>query len=381
MSKIDFKIGIGKYNNDINWPFGNSELPNRHVLSLGLSGQGKTYAFQNMLLEATKNGISSLVFDYSDSYTNDKLDKRFIELQKDKLNQRYVYLQGVDIDPFQKHEIVIDSQRFQERDTDVSDRVCDILAYTLPLTPKQRSDVYRACMRGFNGNYGSLEQNEYLVDLEFDDSGKITMNLNAVRYFLSLNETDSANAALGKLTSLADKNIFRKTDNFDWGELIYSEGTVTVIQLSKFSKQMQKLITEFLLYDLWFYTNLNGCESKPFIIVLDECQNLSYRSTSPASIILTEGRKFGWSAWFATQFLGGLFEKDAINRLQQAALHINFKSTPNENKRVAKELGDVKWQDILDRLGKGQCVCKCYVEHINGSLLAPRPVIVDIPRL
>lgn len=39
-----------------------------------------------------------------------------------------------------------------------------------------------------------------------------------------------------------------------------------------------------------------GSKDKPFVVVLDEAQNLSHTIKSPSAAILTEGRKFGWSA-------------------------------------------------------------------------------------
>lgn len=52
---------------------------------------------------------------------------------------------------------------------------------------------------------------------------------------------------------------------------------------------------------------------------MDEAQNLSHTIKSPSAAILTEGRKFGWSAWFATQSLG-ILKSDEIVRLYKHRL-------------------------------------------------------------
>lgn len=87
---------------------------------------------------------------------------------------------------------------------------------------------------------------------------------------------------------------------------------VTIFQLTNFVRDIQVIITEFLLWDMWHYTKKYGSKDKPFVVVLDEAQNLSHTLSSPSGMILTEGRKFGWSAWYATQSLKVLSEDEIL---------------------------------------------------------------------
>ena len=82
--------------------------------------------------------------------------------------------------------------------------------------------------------------------------------------------------------------------------------------------------------------NTSHCPlDKLFVVVLDEAQNLSHTMKSPSAAILTEGRKFGWSAWFATQSLKVL-KDDEVVRLLQAAFKLFFKPTDDEMVKIAK---------------------------------------------
>lgn len=94
---------------------------------------------------------------------------------------------------------------------------------------------------------------------------------------------------------------------------------VFIVQLTGFNRDVQLMITEFILWDIWNYQLHHGDKNKPFPVILDEAQNLDRREKSPSAKILTEGRKFGWSGWYATQSLKGQFTTDEISRLQNSS--------------------------------------------------------------
>ncbi len=98
---------------------------------------------------------------------------------------------------------------------------------------------------------------------------------------------------------------------------------------------------------LWF-------KRKTIVVVLDEAQNLSHKENSPSKAILTEGRKFGWSAWFATQSLKVLAD-DEVVRLMQAAFKLYFKPTDEEITKMSKQLDPTNsslWIGALKALKK-----------------------------
>ena len=72
------------------WEFGNKELNNRHLLINGNSGCGKTYCIQGLLMSTARQGISSVVFDYTGGFTNSKLDPVFKESLQGRIQQRII---------------------------------------------------------------------------------------------------------------------------------------------------------------------------------------------------------------------------------------------------------------------------------------------------
>lgn len=116
------------------------------------------------------------------------------------------------------------------------------------------------------------------------------------------------------------------------------------------------------------------------MVVLDEAQNLSHAIKSPSAAILTEGRKFGWSAWFATQSLGVL-KNEEIVRLLQASLKLYFKPTNNEIVKTAKQIdatGEEDWVSEVQKLKKGQCIVVGDRMKPNGDIGSAKPVVTSI---
>jgi hypothetical protein len=138
-----------------------------------------------------------------------------------------------------------------------------------------------------------------------------------------------------------------------------------------------------MLWDAWHYNKKYGNKNIPFVVVLDEAQNLSHKEGSPSAMILTEGRKFGWSAWFATQFLKSQLSDDEINRLQQSAFRVYFKPTDDELISTSKQLdptpqGAANWVNQIKNLQKGQCIVAGEREKLNGDFGPTNPVVTKI---
>jgi len=118
-------------------------------------------------------------------------------------------------------------------------------------------------------------------------------------------------------------------------------------------------------------------------VILDEAQNLDLGDKSPSSKILTEGRKFGWSGWFATQFLKGQLSADEIGRLQNASQKIYFAPPESEVNTIAQYFAydataKKEWEKRLAALRKGQCIVYGPVIKDDGGLSQSRPVVIDI---
>jgi len=140
------------------------------------------------------------------------------------------------------------------------------------------------------------------------------------------------------------------------------------------------------MWELWNYSIREGNKNIPLPVILDEAQNLDHKDESPSARILTEGRKFGWSAWFATQFLKAQMGSDELARLQNATQKIYFAQSDEDVSYIANTLinedGDKKyWENKLLNLRKGQCIVQGPQLDAKGNLSKPRNIVVNITPL
>ncbi|MBQ6208118.1 MAG: DUF853 family protein, partial [Oscillospiraceae bacterium] len=359
LSQIRVLVGKDNAGREVFWDFGHPQLPNRHMLITGTSGQGKTYSIQVMLKELSEKGVSSVIFDYTEGFRKDQLEKPFQTALGERIQERIIYATGVPINPFRRHEIEISGVKMREKISDVSQRIANIFAHVYDFKEQQFSAIYEACRMGIE-QYGGA------------------MSMGNFKEKLAEVKNPAAKTVLSKMAPFLDSVEFAGEAEFDWGKVTQSHGTVTIFQLTNFVREVQVIITELMLWDAWHYNKKYGDKTKPFVVVLDEAQNLSHKADSPSAMILTEGRKFGWSAWFATQSLKVLSD-DEIVRLQQASFNLYFKPTDDELPRVARQLdGAASAGGALRLLRKGQAIAAGDRLRPDGSFGYVRPVITNI---
>ena len=186
---------------------------------------------------------------------------------------------------------------------------------------------------------------------------------------------------LGRLTSLLDRDPFNysQSDN-EWRNYFNGEGKLNVLQLKGYPNNIQQVIVEFILWDIYNYTTINGNKNMVFPVLLDEMQNLNHKSNSPTGKIMREGRKFGWSTWLATQSLSSLQTGNSdVSHIYNAATQIHFSPPENQVKEISKLLSSdnqkrKEWESRLSLLQKGECVVSGYVK-VNEELKKTTEII------
>lgn len=357
-------IGKDKMGSEVYWEYGNPQLANRHMLITGTSGQGKTYSIQTMLYELSKYRVSAMVFDYTEGFRLDQLEKEFLNKMGDKVKQHVIYYTGVPINPFKRHEIEVAGMTMPEKPADVAARIANIFKHVYDFGDQQFSAIFEAARKGLE-KYGDQMNMQHFQEMLEEEKGS--------------NKT--AQSVLSKMAPFFYSIDFNISDDFDWGKIMYAdEAELNIFQLTSIDREMQVIITELMLWDAWYYTKKIGNKDKPFVAILDEAQNLSHKSNSPSAAILTEGRKFGWSAWFATQSLKVLAD-DEVVRLLQAANKLYFKPTDEEISKMAKQLdpsdGNM-WLGALKNLKKGQCIVVGDRVGSNGKFGATKPTLTNV---
>ncbi|WP_252235876.1 DNA phosphorothioation-dependent restriction protein DptH [Clostridium sp. CH2] len=351
------------------WEFGNKCLSNRHLLITGKSGQGKTYFIQCALKELVSQGVSAVIIDYTEGFKSSQLEPEFKIFLGQRLEQFRVYKDRFPIDIFQKGKKELDDDFYVDEDnSDVAERFKSVIAAVYKdLGVQQLNCVYQAVIRGMEKHGGKLNLPAFGQELEEDTS-------------------NYAQTALSQLNLFIDKNPFEANGKFNWSMLDAEGGKVFIVQLTGFTKEIQKIITEMILWDLWNYKLRHGTKDRPFAVILDEAQNLNFKDDSPSTRILTEGRKFGWSAWFATQFLKGQMDKATISRLQNSGQKIYFAQTEEEASSMAASLSieneeRKNWTKTLINLEKGKCIAHGPIIDGEGEIVACKPVKIKITSL
>ncbi|WP_148629980.1 ATP-binding protein [Bacillus sp. E214] len=370
----EIRILLGKEqrtNREIYWEYGHPKLENRHLLITGTSGVGKTYFMQCLLLELANNGVSTLIFDYTDGFKKSQLNDDFKEAMGDGVIQFNVQRSGFPVNPFKRNYKEYDEDEFDlESEIDVAERVAGIFYSVYKkngIGDQQKNAIYKATLNGLQ-KYGEK------------------MNLDYLRSELELLDKGSAKTVLSKIDPLIDRKPFATENLFDWEDIPKSNGKVFIVQLTGFDRFTQVLLTEFILWDIWSYNISHGNVETPFPVILDEAQNLDQSENSPSARILTEGRKFGWSGLFATQSLQHPITKDAITRFQNASQKVHFLPPEGDNRNIASFLSPDSteqkiWATKLAKLAKGQCIVVGGNRLADGSLGHKSKHIIDVTPL
>lgn len=357
-------IGTDKISEQVYWEFGHKQLANRHLLITGTSGQGKTYSIQTMLYELSKSNVSSVIFDYTEGFRLDQLEPEFVSKMGNHINQRVVKFENVPINPFKRQFIEFAGQKFPEKDSDIAARFANIMTHVYKFGDQQSAAIFDAVRIGLSKYKDGMNMQHFQEELEYEKQ-----------------VNKAAQTVISKMQPFFYSIEFEDDNSFDWGDVLYpKESTATIFQLTAIDRDMQVIITELMLWDLWYYSTKNGSKEKPFVVVLDEAQNLSHKEKSPSCKILTEGRKFGWSAWYATQSLQVL-DDDEVTRLLQSAFKLYFKPTDAEIVKMAKQLDPTDgstWLNALKGLKKGQCIVVGERVKGDGKFGLVKPTITSV---
>lgn len=324
-----------------------TDKPNGHVLILGGSGYGKTYFICRRIEEKIKEGKSLLIFDYSGSYTESEMQKNQFQWQE-KL------------------------------------RV---------LNPCNKGFVWEFCGDGLENvlmsamlkavEIGSYIQRKILqkaIGASFQEHGEFSFSglLNQLEDFFNRDKEREMRENAGRLLTRISPVFASDEIRIKGGKSPSYESGVTVIQLSDYQEITRRFLTEFLTEITW--EEVRNGNKRADIIIFDEFQNLSMKSQGAFASILREGRKFGLSAYFSSQFASGL-DKEKEDTLMQSG-HIFFFRPTIKDLRSTAELIDCEhteeWKKILENLRIGEAVIRGNYRVNQGGKLCERPVICKI---
>ncbi len=366
---VPAQILIGKKSNGepVFWHYGHPKLSNRHMLIFGGTGSGKTYGIQCLLAEMARQKLHSLIVDYTDGFLPSQVEPPF--QQAVKLKNNYIYSEKLPLNPFQAQQRIVDPSLpvFIEKPFDVATRVASI----------------------FNSVYESMGDQQTSALIRVVEQGIIDnpkFSMDDIPQLLRVEGGQSSESLASKLDPFIRSEPFRSGIDSSWESMLTStHHWVNVLQLTTLARDIQKLVTEFVLWNLYDYACSTGNKNRPIPIVLDEIQNLDHRSNSPIDKMIREGRKFGLSLILATQTTSN-FDQEQRDRLFQAGHKLFFKPATTEISSfatilsTATSISKADWSERLSKLEKGQCWSLGSVVTSNG-MLKEAAVLVSITSL
>ena len=360
-------IGARSNGEPVYWHYGHPQLANRHLLIFGATGVGKTYGVQCLLAEMAQQHLRSIIIDYTDGFLPSQIEPLFRQAAKPQ--DHFVVSHKLPLNPFRQQQQVIDPSQpaFAETPFHTATRIASIFTSVFnTMGDQQSSTLIRVLETGIQDD-PQLTLDEVLARLRDDKPYGETL--------------------ASKLEPLIRSQPFRPgAADSAWKEMLNSpERRVHVLQLKGLAREIQRLVTEFVLWDLYDYACNTGSKNCPIPVVLDEIQNLDHRSDSPIDKMLREGRKFGLSLILATQTTSQ-FNQEARDRLFQAGHKLFFKPADTEIERFAQLLSQStglskgEWGERLARLEKGQCWSFGPVLTSSGGL-QEKPVLASVTPL
>ncbi|MCP4401945.1 MAG: ATP-binding protein [bacterium] len=334
-------LGQTKEGRDIFWEYGHPGLTNRHLLIFGKSGSGKTYAIQALLMELAKQKQNAAIIDYTSGFLPNHLETEFRDSVKPQTH--LVRQKPLPLNPFRQQQQVIEGfDPIPEDPYAVGTRVTSVFTSVYSTIGEQQKAALIKAIEDGLVQYGPSFNFENLLEM-LEEEGNTGLSL------------------ANKINPLVRAKIFAAGGEQTWQAMFQApKHRVNIMQLAGVAREIARMATEFILWDLYDFATNHGNKNRPLPMVLDEIQNLDHRLSSPLAKILTEGRKFGLSMILATQTLSNL-QSEERDRLFQASQKLFFKPAETEVREYAKILEHSTherleiWIKRLSSLGKGEC--------------------------
>ena len=273
---LNLFLGQGVDGRNVYW----ANAENAHISILGQSGTGKTYLISRLAKEACRQGFNVVIPDYSDS---------FLQMQDSCV--LHTDIRKINLD-------ILSNSKGRDVEARAEELISSIRLFCKIGIVKQ--DTIRQLAVSFLQENSTNETVPELISY-CEKQLKASSEIEMIRNYLGLIVPISADA----YTHVS----------------IRQPGMIHIIQFPYWMGSDQRLkYTEMILAQVWNEQICPCMASKPVIFVLDEAHGLHLGSQNMSTRILREGRKFGISGWFITQWADDI---KMLNTLSQAALRIS----------------------------------------------------------
>jgi len=275
------------------WEPSNSRVvQNPHLMIMGESGSGKTYAAQCLVAEMAQAGIPSIIFDYGQSFELEALERPFIKYCNP--TEHRIGEEGLALNPLQVFP------RDVKGPNQVATRLADVFDEAFQLGDIQRKVLIDAAIEVY------LQRGIRAADPStWQKTAPNILALQSAIENLASNKDypNSRNAAglAARLTTFFMLASFRD-EPWSWDQLINDRTSrVHVLQFRGLEGKTQRALVEMLLWHMFFHLKAHGQQQLRVFCILDEAHHLSFRENGPIDSLVREARKFGLGIIFASQ--------------------------------------------------------------------------------
>lgn len=273
----------------------NTGSANPHLLILGKSGFGKTYAITSILSELAQRDVVPVVFDYGQGFTTAALPQEFQD--KVELVEINAAVEGIDINPFQifPNDVL--------GPLNVAQRIADTFARVYPKIGIQQHTVLRQAALDTMADAG-ITQDKSTWENPLPAFRNLELKLRdiAVDTNVAADTRRHASTVASHISTVFVFNTFRSNGRkLTWNDVLDAQGAVFVLQLKGLEASLEKVVTEFLLWNMIGFFESIGQGPLRCFAVLDEAHKLSCDGGSPVEYLLRVARKFGLGLILASQ--------------------------------------------------------------------------------
>ena len=331
---------------------------NPHLMIVGESGYGKTYALQCLVTELALRGIPSIIIDYGRGFDLDSAPAQFIE------NARPVEI------PVGESGISINPLEIQATDPNgplnVAVRISDSFSRIYRIGVQQHALLRDLIIETFE-RFGIYRDDKNSWKFSAPYFSDLDTLFEEIIHDRSDPRCRSVQTLKSHISTFFIFNTFRQTgDRLSWSKIIESGNNVFIIQLRGLEGRTEQVVTEFLLWDLYNFVVRTGENPLRVFCILDEAHNLSFDQGTPVDRLVREARKFGLGLIFSSQQPQDFSKVVYANTASKLVFQ-----TLDENQKVAKQLAfkiqnKIKTQDlanVISRLPRGEAF---FITHNYG---------------
>ena len=340
---MQIRIIAGKSDSGTNQVIDLSQLQNSSLSMLGASGSGKTTKIRDFCYQAAEQGAQVVIFDASGDWQGGLLYNPYgvaapntVAVSNQVIRRINVRGDGLSFNPLQQR--ILPSGNLE----------------TFPIVGARIADQMTRA-------YGPAK------------AQSLHLSMAVCGYMKSCIGPYSIGGLLYYIYSLGDKMVNKMMVSVE--RLMHLCGTVncgihnvmpefnypgiTILDFCDVPDQgTQALLTELLVMEILDTRTMMRSEQRvPLILVFDEAQRFRFDADSALVRLLREGRRFGVSGWFSTQYLKKSADADALGN---AAIQIQFRPVDTQVRAAARTMshGDKALEkrllEELPRLGRGQ---------------------------